>query len=73
MRLFLAPEDSVIYKTSVEKKSPIIVENAWEQRMLTIMKKGAIDIKNTHGAILNTHGAILNTPGAISKTPLELY
>ena len=37
------------------KKSPIKVENAWKQRMLTnIQKKGAIDIKNTHGSIQNT-------------------
>ena len=38
-------------KTSPEK-SPIIVEDAWEQRM--ICKKGTINIKNTHGYIQNT-------------------
>ena len=36
------------------RKSPIIVENAWEERMFTTMQKRATDIKNTHGYIQNT-------------------
>ena len=45
-------------KTSPGIKSPIIVENAWEQiECLQPCKKGEIDIKNTHdGYIQNTDG-----------------
>ena len=40
----------ILYKKNREKRPPI-VENAWEQRMFTIMEKAGLDIKNTPGYI----------------------
>ena len=39
------------FKKSTWKKSPFLVENAWEQRMFTTMEKQGLDIKNAPGYI----------------------